>query len=97
MLPCNNTQSMGAGVCRHPCGALVYVYVVVLTLTRNIKSVVTGQTPVTLGLRNTPEGKNTNKPKMAHAYIVYMMHFLPQMSDFVPLRNGFYSFRAQTA
>ena len=26
-----------------------------------------------------------------------LMHFLPQLSDFVPLRNGFYSFRAQTA
>ena len=25
------------------------------------------------------------------------MHFLPQLSDYVPLRNGFYSFRAQTA
>ena len=25
-----------------------------------------------------------------------LMHFLPQLSDFVPLRNGFYSFRAQT-
>ena len=24
------------------------------------------------------------------------MHFLPQLSDSVPLRNGFYSFRAQT-
>ena len=24
------------------------------------------------------------------------MHFLPQLSDFAPLRNGFYSFRAQT-
>ena len=24
------------------------------------------------------------------------MHFLPQLSDFVPLRNVFYSFRAQT-
>ena len=24
------------------------------------------------------------------------IHFLPQLSDFVPLRNGFYSFRAQT-
>ena len=23
------------------------------------------------------------------------MHFLPQLSDFVPLKNGFYSFRAQ--
>ena len=42
--------------------------VVVLTLTRIIKSVVTGQAPVTLELRNTP-GENTNKPKVAHAYI----------------------------
>ena len=24
------------------------------------------------------------------------IHFLPQLSDFVPLRNGFYSFREQT-
>ena len=24
------------------------------------------------------------------------MHFLPQLSDFVPLENAFYSFRAQT-
>ena len=35
------------------------VVVVVLTLTRIIKSVVTGQAPVTLELRNTP-GKNTH-------------------------------------
>ena len=25
-----------------------------------------------------------------------LMHFLPQLSGFVPLNNGFYSFRAQT-
>ena len=37
--------------------AVVIVVVVVLTLTRIIKSVVTGQAPVTLELRNTPEGK----------------------------------------
>ena len=41
--------------------------VVVLTLTRIIKSVVTGQAPVTLKRRNTP-GKNT-QPKVVHAYI----------------------------
>ena len=41
--------------------------VVVLTLTRMIKSVVTGQAQVTLELGNTP-GKNTNKPKVVHAY-----------------------------
>ena len=43
-------------------GTVVVVVVVVLTLTRIIKSVVTGQAPVTLELRNTP-GKNTNQPK----------------------------------
>ena len=32
-----------------------------------IKSVVTGQAPVTLGLRNPP-AKNTNKPKLVHIY-----------------------------
>ena len=40
---------------------VVVVVVVVLTLTRIIKSVVTGQAPVTLELRNTP-GKNTHNP-----------------------------------
>ena len=44
------------------------VVVVVLTLTRIIKSVATGQAPVTRELRNTP-GKNTNNPKVVHAYI----------------------------
>ena len=43
-------------------------YVVVLTSTRIMKSVVTGQAPGTLELRNTL-GKNTNKPKMVRAYI----------------------------
>ena len=47
---------------------VVVVVVVVLTLTRIVKSVVTGQAPVTLELRNTP-GKNTNKQKVVHAYI----------------------------
>ena len=46
------------------------VVVVVLTLTRIIKPVVTGQAPVTLELRNTPEKKkNANKPKVVHAYV----------------------------
>ena len=50
--------------------ALVAVVVVVLTLTRIMKSVVTGQAPVTLELSNTP-GKNTHntQPKVVHAYI----------------------------
>ena len=38
------------------------VVVVVLTLTRIIKSVVTGQAPVTLELRNTP-GKTLHNPR----------------------------------
>ena len=42
--------------------------VVVLTLTRIIKSVVTGQAPVTLELRNTP-GETRTQPKVVHAYI----------------------------
>ena len=41
---------------------VVVVVVVVLTLTRTIKSVVTGQAPVTLELRNTA-GNNTHNPK----------------------------------
>ena len=44
------------------------VVVVVLTLTRIIKSVVTGQAPVTLELRNAP-GKTHTQPKVVHAYI----------------------------
>ena len=40
----------------------VVVVVIVLKLTRIIKSVVTGQAPVTLELRNTL-GKNTNNPR----------------------------------
>ena len=41
---------------------------VVLTLTRIIKSVVTGQAPFTLELRNTP-GKTHTQPKVVHAFI----------------------------
>ena len=47
---------------------LFVVVVVVLTLTRIVKSVVTGQAPVTLELRNTP-GKTHTQPKVVHAYI----------------------------
>ena len=42
------------------------VVVVILTLTRIIKSVVTGQAPVTLELKNNPGKKH--KPKVVHAY-----------------------------
>ena len=40
---------------------VVVVVVVVLTLTRIIKSVVTGQAPVTLELRNTPGKTHTTQ------------------------------------
>ena len=43
--------------------------VVVLTLTRIIKSVVTGQAPVTLKLRNTPGKKHKQTNKVVHEYI----------------------------
>ena len=46
----------------HLCAFVVVVVVVVLTDTRIIKSVVTGQAPGTLELRNTP-GKDTNSPR----------------------------------
>ena len=42
--------------------------VVVLTLTRIIKSVITGQAPVTLELRNTPRKTHT-QAKVVHAYV----------------------------
>ena len=44
-----------------------YAVVVALTLTRIIKSVVTGQAPITLKLRNT-QGKK-HKPIVVYAYI----------------------------
>ena len=49
--------------------------VVVLTLTRITKSVVTGQAPVSLELRNTL-GKNTNNPRW-HTHISQLTQFMP--------------------
>ena len=46
-----------------------------LTSTRIIKSVVTGQAPVTLELRNTP-GKNTNNPRWC-THISQLTQFMP--------------------
>ena len=47
---------------------VVFDVVVILTLTRVIKSGVTERAPVTLDLRNTP-GKYTINPKVVRAYI----------------------------
>ena len=47
---------------------VVVAGVVVLTLTRIIKSVVTGQTPVTLELRNTPGKKHEPTVPAREAY-----------------------------
>ena len=44
------------------------IVVVVLTLTRIIKSVVRGQAPVTLELKKYPREKH-KQPKVVHAYI----------------------------
>ena len=54
---------------------VVVVVVVVFTLTRIIKSVVTGQAPVTLELRNTP-GKNTHNPRW-YTHISQLTQFMP--------------------
>ena len=54
---------------------VVAVVVFVLTLIRMIKSVVTGQAPVTLELRNTP-GKTTNNPR-------WYTH-IPQLTQCMP-------------
>ena len=54
---------------------VLVVVVVVLTLTRIIKSVVTGQAPVTLELRNTP-GKSTHNPRW-YTHISQLMQFMP--------------------
>ena len=48
----------------------IVVAVVDLKLTRIIKSVVTGQTPVTLHRKNIPQKKS--KPKVGHTYISYI-------------------------
>ena len=53
----------------------VVVVVFVFTLTRIIKSVVTGQAPVTLELRNTP-GKNTHSPRW-YTHISQLAQFMP--------------------
>ena len=42
-------------------------------------------------------GENCFRGQKTKLYIDKLMHFLPQLSDFVPLRNRFYSFREQTA
>ena len=50
-------------------------FILVLTLTRIVKSVFTGQAPVTLELRNTP-GKNTNNQRW-YTHISQLTQFKP--------------------
>ena len=57
-------------------GDIHHQVVVVLTLTRILKSVVTGQAPVTLELRNNPEGKTTNNPRW-YTRVSQLTQFLP--------------------
>ena len=84
---------------------VVVVVVVVLTLTRIIKSVVTGQAPVTLDLRNTP-GKNTHNPRW-YTHISQLTQFMPppktykseigSQSTMCQVQAGAYSYRSVTA
>ena len=62
LIPPPNTPTRPHGHTPIPGTTLHYHIVVVLTLTRIIKSVVTGRAPVTMELRNTL-GKNTNDPR----------------------------------
>ena len=71
--PCMTTVHHGYTMHDRPW--LTIVVVVVLTLTRIIKSVVTGQAPVTLELRNTP-GKNTHNPRWC-THISQLTQFMP--------------------
>ena len=71
--PCMRTSSPACVLC--PAIIVVVVVVVVLTLTRIIRSVVTGQAPVTLELRNTP-GKNTHNPSW-YTHISQLTQFMP--------------------
>ena len=59
----------------YPSLLLLFV-VVVVTLTCIIKSVVTGQAPVTLELRNTP-GKKTHNPRW-YTHISQLTQFMPR-------------------
>ena len=54
---------------------ILSIVVVVLTLTRIIKSVVTGQAPVTLELRNTP-GKKFRKTPQTRNNVVRLVQYL---------------------
>ena len=54
---------------------VVVAVVVVVTLARIVKSVVTGQAPVTLELRNTP-GKNTHNRRW-YTHISQLTQFMP--------------------
>ena len=60
------------------------VVVVVLTLTRIIKSGVTGQVPVTLELRNTPAGKTLTTQGGTRIYISQLTQFMPPPATYTP-------------
>ena len=57
------------------------VVVVVLTLTRMIKSVVTGHAPVTLELRNTPRKKKSQTKGDTH--ISQLTQFMPPPETYI--------------
>ena len=65
----------GRFICSVAIIVVVVVVVVVPTLTRIIKSAVTGQAPVTLELRNTI-GKNANNPRW-YTYMSQLTQFVP--------------------
>ena len=42
-----------------------------------------------------PKNQSGDEEEENEEVMLELMHFLPQLSGFVPLKNGFYSFRAQ--
>ena len=64
-----------------------FLFVVVVTLTRIIKSVVTGQAPITLELRNTP-GKNTHNIRW-YTHISHLTQFMPPPETYKRKKSGF--------
>ena len=45
--------------------------ILLLILTLGVNFVVTGQAPVTLEWKNTPQGKKKKEKKVVHVYLVY--------------------------
>ena len=55
----------------HKHGNMILGMILLLILTLGVNFVVTGQAPVTLEWKNTPQGKKKKEKKVVHVYLVY--------------------------